>query len=140
MHGYHYVITMGRSDDEKGIELELEIDRFLDHLHRFTLGMDGGYWVTMRARRVEPSPERPHGLEYALILHGPDDERLLGYDNAHPVSQQSGPAHRSKMPITLDHIDESGKPSRPYMFTSPFQLLADFWADVNRILERESQR
>jgi hypothetical protein len=31
----------------------------------------GEYWVRFVVRRVKPSPERPHGLSYALALRGP---------------------------------------------------------------------
>lgn len=116
--------------------LRKEIEALLG-FHRFTADQGNGYWVTMRVRSVDPTPNRPFGLKYALTLHGPDDDRILGYDNAHPVSSQTGPARKSKMPIAYDHIDERGKPSKPYRFTSPLQLLADFWTDVNRLLDED---
>src|SRR5580700_11015388 len=47
------------------------------------------------------SPERPHGLDYSLTLHGPDGERLVGFDNAHPVKGQSGRGGRTK--AAYDH-------------------------------------
>ncbi len=125
--------------DNEGAQLDREIDQLIEHLHRFTIGLEGGYWVTMRASRVEKTPERPHGLKYALTLHGPNDERLLGYDNAHSVSDQTGPAKKSGAPIEHDHIDENGRQSRPYKFMGPFQLTEDFWKDVQRILQRERQ-
>jgi hypothetical protein len=31
---------------------------------------------------------KPHGLDYSLTLHGPDGERLVGFDNPHPVGPQ----------------------------------------------------
>ncbi len=39
--------------------------------------------------RVPVSPEKPHGLDYALMLHGPDGERLVGFGNAYPVAKQT---------------------------------------------------
>jgi hypothetical protein len=30
--------------------------------------------------RVAVSPEKPHGLDYSLTLHGPDGERLVGFN------------------------------------------------------------
>ena len=54
----------------------------------------GGHWVRFRARRVPVSPARPHGIDYSLTLHGPDGERLVGFDNAHPVGRrQRGAPH-----------------------------------------------
>jgi hypothetical protein len=48
-----------------------------EHTLAFLLEFDGrvhwleeGYWLKFEVRRVEPTPERPHGLRYALTLHG----------------------------------------------------------------------
>ena len=49
---------------------------------------EGGHWVRVIVTRVPASPEKPHGLDYSLTLHGPDGERLVGFDNAHPVAWQ----------------------------------------------------
>ena len=42
----------------------------------------GEYWVKFQIRRVPVTKERPHGLNYSLTLHGNDNERLVGFDNA----------------------------------------------------------
>ena len=49
---------------------------------------EGGHWVRFVVTRVPVSPEKPHGIDYSLTLHGPDGERLVGFDNAHPVARQ----------------------------------------------------
>ena len=49
---------------------------------------EGGHWVRFVVTLVPVSPEKPHGLDYSLTLHGPDGERLVGFDNAHPVARQ----------------------------------------------------
>lgn len=49
---------------------------------------DGGHWVKFVVTAVPVSPEKPHGLDYSLTLQGPSDERLVGFDNAHPVGRQ----------------------------------------------------
>jgi uncharacterized protein DUF6516 len=49
---------------------------------------EGGHWVRFVVTRVSVSPEKPHGLDYSLTLHRPDGERLVGFDNAHPVAKQ----------------------------------------------------
>jgi hypothetical protein len=36
-------------------------------------------------------PEKPHGPDYSLTLHDGDGERLLGFDNAHPIREDTGP-------------------------------------------------
>lgn len=111
-------------------------DYILD-LHRQKIGYDNGYWVTIRVTRVEPDEGRPHGLQYAFTLHDENDDRILGYDNSHAVDMATGPARRSKRPSAFDHIDRRGKASVPYEFTTPFQLVADFFAEVERILKEE---
>ena len=52
---------------------------------------NGGYWVRFIVTRVAPSPEKPHGIDYSLTLHGPDGERLVRFDNA-LLKQTSPPA------------------------------------------------
>ena len=47
----------------------------------------GNHWVRFVVTQVAVSPEKPHGLDYSLTLHGPDGERLVGFDNAHPVGK-----------------------------------------------------
>src|SRR3546814_12925325 len=48
---------------------------------------EGGHWVKFVVTRVPASPEKPHGLDYSLTLHGPSGERLVGFDNAPPVGR-----------------------------------------------------
>jgi hypothetical protein len=48
------------------------------------------YWVRFAVRRVPVSEAKPHGLDYSLTLHGPNGERLVGFDNAHLVMEPLG--------------------------------------------------
>jgi len=48
----------------------------------------GDHWVRFVVTRVPVSPEKPHGIDYSLTLHGPDGGRLVGFDNAHPVGRR----------------------------------------------------
>lgn len=76
--------------------------------------------------RVPVSPEKPHGIDYSLTLHGRDSKRLVGFDNAHPVEKQKrgGPRdHRHR----LETI-------RPYEYRDAATLLADFWETVDAVL------
>src|ERR1700719_4549394 len=59
------------------------------------------YWVKFVVKQVPASLERPHGLSYSLTLHDPQGDRVLGFDNAHPVSEGSGPGIRTR--IECDH-------------------------------------
>ena len=91
----------------------------------------GPHWVKFVARRVEPSDDRPHGLNYSLTLHGPDGGRLAGFDNAHAVSTGSGPARQTR--ATRDHRHRPGA-TAPYDYRDAATLLRDFWAEVDALL------
>ncbi|MGH6841200.1 MAG: toxin-antitoxin system TumE family protein [Methylocella sp.] len=87
---------------------------------------EGGNWVRFIVTPVPASPEKPHGLDYSLTLHGPDGERLVGFDNAHPVAQQKPGApqdHRHRL-----------RAIRPYEYQDASTLLADFWSAVDAVL------
>ena len=78
------------------------------------------------------SPEKPHGIDYSLTLHGPDGERLVGFDNAHPVGDR-------KRGEPQDHRHTPAKPGRqrsirPYEYRDAATLLADFWDTVDAVL------
>jgi hypothetical protein len=84
---------------------------------------------------VPATPEKPHGLDYSLTLHGPDsgdpnDTRLIGFDNAHAIRGQSGPGGRRE---AWDHKHRFRK-VRPYDYTDAASLLADFWKAVEHVL------
>ncbi len=98
---------------------------------RFFVDSEGRYVVGFVVKKVEPSPERPHGLSYSLTLLDEDGNRLVGFDNAHPVSTQRGPAGRRR-PV-YDH--RHGRDTvRPYDYRDAASLLADFWQQVERVL------
>jgi hypothetical protein len=88
---------------------------------------DGRYWVRFVVTRVPASPERPHGLNYRLTLHGPDSERLVGFDNAHPVGRQRRGDPR-------DHRHRL-RTVRPYDHRDAATLISDFWAEVDTVLK-----
>lgn len=70
--------------------------------------------------------EKPHGMDYSLTLHGPDGERLVGFDNAHPVARQE----RGK-PQDHRHRLRSVK---AYEYRDAATLLRDFWEVVDAVL------
>ena len=87
----------------------------------------GGHWVRFVVNRVATSPEKPHGLDYSLTLHGPESERLVGFDNAHPVGTHSrgrSQDHRHRL-----------RTVRPYDYRDAATLLADFWTAVDAVLK-----
>ena len=86
----------------------------------------GGHWVRFAVTHVPASAEKPHGLDYSLTLHGPGGERLVGFDNGHPVAAQKrgGPQdHRHRL-----------RTIRPYDYRDAATLLADFWSTVDAVL------
>lgn len=97
----------------------------------FIVDEAGEYWVKFRVRRVAMSPERPHGLDYSLTLHGKNSERLIGFDNAHGVRQSARPGGAGDVEYDHKHSLQS---VRPYRYRDAAELLADFWAEVDRVL------
>ncbi len=92
----------------------------------------GKHWVRFSVRRVPPTPERPHGLSYSLSLHDERNERLVGFDNAHPVKPTAGPSGKTRQ--RQDHRHRL-RTIRPYDYTDAATLLADFWAEVDAALK-----
>ena len=86
----------------------------------------GGHWVRFVVRRVPVSPQKPHGLDYSLTLHGPDGERLVGFDNAHPVEGQ-------RRGMRQDHRHRL-RTVKSYEYRDVATLLADFWTTVDAVL------
>jgi hypothetical protein len=92
----------------------------------FVVDPEGGHWVRFVVTRVPASAEKPHGLDYSLTLHGPDGERLVGFDNAHPVERQKrgqAPDHRHRL-----------RTIKGYDYRDAATLLEDFWTMVDTVL------
>lgn len=116
-------------------------DTGLDYL----LGLDGnievqnekGYWVKMEASRAAATPERPHGIRYSLTLHAPDNTRLIGFDNAHGVKPEGSPFKHAGKRYPYDHRHRHAKDDGVlYEFDTAYQLLSDFYAEVDRVLKK----
>ncbi|MDB5757145.1 MAG: hypothetical protein JWM30_434 [Burkholderia sp.] len=116
-------------------------DASLDNLlllegERFVMDADGRFWVRSEVEQSEVTAERPHGLKYSLTLHDEDGERLLGFDNAHPVREGAGPGARTR--IEYDH-KHSGERIRFYLYEDAATLLANFWTEVEMILQKRNR-
>ncbi len=59
--------------------------------------VDGPFWVKFEARMVPVTPQKPHGLDYSFTLHDGAGQRLLGFDNAHPIREGSGPGTETRI-------------------------------------------
>jgi hypothetical protein len=113
-------------------------DRRLDTLldlggQVFVIDERGDYWVKFDVKRVPATKERPHGLDYSFTMHGPGNERLVGFDNAHAVRRSGGPVGATP---TYDHRHRMGT-IRPYAYRDPATLVADFWAEVDSVLKEK---
>jgi hypothetical protein len=89
----------------------------------FVVDPEGGHWVRFVVTRVPVSPEKPHGIDYSLTLHGADGERLVGFDNADPVGRGQAQDHRHRL-----------RSIRAYEYRDAATLLADFWETVDAVL------
>lgn len=115
-------------------QLDPGISTLLD-LHGQVLDQGDGYWIKIEAWRVEVSAHIPHGVRYTLTLHEPYGKRILGYDNAHavkPTKRFKFAGHRLAYDHKHRHISDKGV---PYEFQDAFQLLTDFFQEVDRVLK-----
>ena len=76
-----------------------------------------------------------NGIKYGLSLHEPYGKRIMGYDNAHAVKHPKKGKY-SGWRVEYDHkhrhVRDKGV---PYEFVDAYQLLKDFFAEVDRVLE-----
>ena len=112
-----------------------------DHTLENLLDLDGdiyvideaaGYWVKFVVRRVIPSPERPHGVEYSLTMHDSSNRRLVGFDNAHLAPGAKRPQRGTDR--AYDHRHRMGV-VKPYPYENAAKLVADFWKTVDEVLK-----
>ena len=96
----------------------------------YVIGSDVGLWVKFVVHPVPASEAKPHGLDYALTLHRRDGERLVGFDNAHPIRERAGPGGRAR--AAQDHRHRL-KAVRLYDYQDAATLLGDFWDEVSAV-------
>ena len=110
----------------------------------YLLGLNGnievqneeGYWVKMEVSIVPATPNRPHGIKYSLTLHEPQGSRLIGFDNAHSVKPEGPPFKHAGKKYPFDHQHRHPKDEGTlYEFNTAYQLLSDFYAEVDRVLK-----
>ncbi len=123
------ILTKLSSDDNYDPNGSLQ--RLLD-LDGEIMDMGEGYWVKIEVRKIEPTRHRPQGIAYALCLFSPDDERLICFDNAHPISVGSGPARKTTE--ASDHVHKKAR-VQPYGYSDPEKLMSDFWTCVDEALK-----
>ena len=120
---------MNPSGGDPGLETLLDLDGQV-----LVVDPAGRYWVRFGVRRVAKSPGCPHGLSYSMSLHDSGGNRLVGFDNAHPVRRSRGPGGKGEW--SFDHKHRLGT-VRPYRFRSAAALLEDFWCEVDAVLKEK---
>jgi hypothetical protein len=73
---------------------DLSLDNLL-YLNGVSNVVDGPFWVKFEIKQVPETLEKPHGLDYSLTLHDGDGQRILGFDNAHAITEGSGPGAKN---------------------------------------------
>ena len=107
--------------------------RTLLDLHGSIIDQSDGYWIKVEAWEVLASSEIPHGVRYSLTLHAPSGKRILGYDNAHAIKPKRKNFAGRRLPF--DHVHRHvGDLGVPYEFKNAYELLSDFFKEVDSIL------
>lgn len=104
------------------------LDTLLDLDGQVLVIDEAGYWVKFIVHQVPATDDKPHGLDYTLTLHGPDGQRLVGFDNGHQVAGK-----RDTAPAAKDHKHRL-RTVRLYDYTDAGALVAAFWQEVESVL------
>jgi hypothetical protein len=119
-----------QSAPDSGLEFLLSLDGDIQ------VQDDGEHWIKIEAKRVDATPDRPHGIKYSLTLHGVDGERLIGFDNAHAVPPTGSDFKHAGKKYPFDHQHRHAKDKGVlYEFDTAYQLLSDFYAEVDKVLK-----
>ena len=104
-------------------------------MNGYILDQGHGYLAKFEVSEKEKTPARPHGIKYALTLHNENNERVLGFDNAHAVNKKFLPRFHKKI-VEWDHEHKLGNNVKifPYNYESAYQLLEDFYEEVDKAL------
>lgn len=115
---------MVKSGIDSGLETLLQLDGEV-------FPMDNGFWVKFKIHTTPKTINIPHGIKYSLTLHNKYNRRIIGYDNAHGMKLPK----KKKFSGTRQIWDHKHQKStvQSYEFESAYQLLDDFWNDVNII-------
>ena len=117
--------------EDKSIQNLLELDGI-----RYVIDEHVGLWVKFEAKKVTVSKEKPHGIKYSLTLHDRSNKRIMGFDNAHPATDNSKKNAASKK-VPHDHWHRNHLDTgTPYKYINTHQLLEDFWKAVDKTLQQ----
>ena len=108
--------------EDKTIECLLELNN-----EKFVVDEQLGLWVKFEAKKVERTKQKPSGIKYSLTLHNQKNERVIGFDNAHPIGDKE----------THDHWHRKiGDKGKPYHYENAAKLLEDFWQQVENYIKK----
>lgn len=111
------------------MERDPSLDALLDLDGQVIVLNSDGYRIEFRVTAVPATPDKPHGLDYSLTLHGPSGERLAGFDNGHRIKgQKAGSAQDHKHRL---------KTVRPYEYSDAASLITDFYAVAESVLREK---
>ena len=96
------------------------------------------YVVRFDVREVKPTPARPHGISYSLVMLYKGRDRVLGYDNRDPYKEPDSKGKFRSRRILWDHVHKHAWVF-PYDFTDPLQLMDDFWNSAFEIIENDKK-
>ena len=134
MHQSRAIIHISPDDTFAFMIIDYSLDVLLS-LDGTEYTEENGYWYKINAKRTEPTKHRPHGISYDLTLHDNNNQRILGFDNAHGIKVKKGGRFNGYI-YAYDHIHKSIKDKgTPYEFVNAEQLLADFFNEVNLIIK-----
>lgn len=94
--------------------------------------MDNGFWVKFKVHPTPKNKHIPHGIKYSLTLHDKYNRRIVGYDNAHGIKPPKKKKFSENRQVWYHKHHKSTM--HPYEFENAYQLLEDFWNDVNNII------
>jgi hypothetical protein len=114
--------------DELELLLELDGTRF---------EMAPGVIVEFSARRVDQTPQRPHGVAYAFVMRPKaGGAPWVRFDNSHRSSERR--RSYGQRQVAYDHWHRTPYDrGSPYNFSTAVQLLDDFWREVKRTLDEQ---
>ncbi|MFZ3238568.1 MAG: DUF6516 family protein [Stellaceae bacterium] len=97
--------------------------------------MAPGVIVEFTIKRTAVTPQRPHGVSYALVLRPKSGGTpWVRFDNAHAVT----PGGRGRGRVVHDHWHRTEHDEgRLYEFATASKLLDDFWREVKRTLDEK---
>ena len=124
-------------ESDPGIENLLYLDGMV-----LEVDSELGYFVQIKAALAEVTPGRPQGIKYSLTLHSKDNDRLMGFDNAHPMEdRRRGKFSRHRKLSKWDHKHRFKDVAvvTPYDYINAEKLLIDFWCAVDEAIELEKR-